>query len=121
MTHTLSEQDYIEKFGEQEYLNLCSAAYTTMQECEEFKNDQPYCHCLAVYTRTDMRGDKKTVIVESTAHKILRAPLGEGHIMSAVDFGIVTLHISDEEMPDLALDRYNEYKKDKEKLNNQTP
>ena len=96
-------------------------AFNKMRESPEWKNDLPMCASLMVFPVKRNDGTEWSLIIECTAHKLKKVDVAkneDGSITKGTltDFGITRMHLSDELMPDLALDRMNEYIKLKEKL-----
>lgn len=105
----LTEREFIEMFSEAGYKELCKMAYENMRVTPEFKNDKPYVHGIYVFPCWKIHGGIKwSLTIECNAHKI---KVGEG--LMAYDFGITKINLSDEDMPDQTLDRYNEIMRSK--------
>jgi len=104
MIQNLTEADYIERFTQKGYYELVKACYKEFLKGQDKQNHDLITAQLIVFPW--IFDDKKegSLIVECTA-KYIKLPSGTLH-----DFGIVSLSISDEIMPDSVLDRWNEYK-----------
>ena len=97
-------------FGEESYKKVVLRAYRDMRTSKEFLSDEPFCAGIMCYPIGN-GGQWQTILVEATARKLA----GNKNGVMPVDFGIIKLTVSDEDMPDVALDRYNDYLKEKEK------
>lgn len=121
MTQELSEKQFVEMFSEKLYIQLCDMVFKKMTESEEWKNDLPNTALLVVFPMKRNDDTQWSLIVEATATKLNRVDVCKNKDESITkgtlaEFGIVKLLLSDEEMPDEALDRYNEYQKMKDNL-----
>lgn len=116
MIKELSEQDFIDQFSEHLYQQTCHMAFNKMREMPEFKNDHPEMASLMVFPVKRADGTAWSLTIECTLKKLKRVDVCKNPDESTTkgtlcDFGIVRMWLSDEEMPDMALDRYNEYLK----------
>ncbi len=107
----LTEKQFLSKFSEKQYQDVVRKAYEEVKKSPEFKNDKPEFASLLVFPCYDNIGQKFQLVVEVTAIKKQITPT-----LRVYDFGIVRLAITDEDMPDEVLDRYNEYKKVKDDI-----
>jgi hypothetical protein len=96
-----NEKTFIEAFTPTLYMEIIHRAFAEMQKLPEYKSKEPMCASMMVLSVKAADGRTKSILVECTAHRL---PGG------VVDFGIIKLGVSDEDMPDEALDRFNEYK-----------
>lgn len=99
MYQALKETEFIQKFGEQAYQDILKNSIDFLMKTPEYKNDQPYCHGLAMFDWTDY--GFKNLVVEINCKK-------DGPIK---DFGIVAFAVTDEDAPNEFLDRFNEMRK----------
>jgi hypothetical protein len=94
MTKELTEQEYIELAGHDGYVELVNKCFKTVVKCEKFNNGKPEGMAMMIWEL--MEG--KQIIVECTWY----------HKTPMIDFGITRMVLTDEEMPDITLDRMSE-------------
>lgn len=111
MVKELSEQEFIERFSEELYLKTVMNVFERMKEFPEWKTQGKTMLSFMVLPCKSSNGVEFSLIVESKVNRTMDYYTKEWR---AYDFGFTRLYITDEMMPDLALDRYNEYKKAKE-------
>lgn len=136
-----SEIEFANEYGSDNLNNLTQEVLEGCQETEEWKSDKKEFASLQVY-KSRINGELKTLIVEATAIKYTFAEMAEtkfpikgmndkmtkkfreilykhkdaGKLI--YDFGIRRIMMSDEEMPDEALDRMIEYMRINGKIKN---
>lgn len=106
MIQEFTEKQFCDKFTTELYHHIVGMAFKKVKESPEFLKGFPNLYSLQCYPLPQSKG---CLIIECNAVKLTKAG-------TTVDFGIHKLYLSDEEMPDMALDRYNEYVKAKEKI-----
>ncbi len=114
MITELNEKQFIEAYSEETYHKVVEKAYDHIKDSPEFLNDVPDFFTIQVLPCHRLDGSKFTLIVEATAKKLF----GTGMKRIGTDFGIVRILVSDEDMPDEVLDRYNELVKAKKEFSN---
>lgn len=102
MIKKLNEAEFIEMFSLDFYNRVAETVLENIINTPEFKNDKPYSHHLCVLP-CSLGKEKFSLTIEANCNK-----LGKG----VCDLGIISMTLSDEEMPDVALDRYNELMKE---------
>ena len=119
MTKAITEEEFEAMFPGMTFEELSKQAFFQMQKLPEYKVDNSQMAALLVFPCKRSDGSEWTMIIECTAKKIFQGEeiIGNKKITSVTDFGIVSMKISDEEMPDEALDRYNDFLREKQKNN----
>jgi hypothetical protein len=103
MLKQLSEKDFITQFSFPAYVSICEHVMKSAIESEAYKKDEPFvCGFSMCVVKVD--GVDKSLFVEFTMNK----PNKSMGILG--DFGLVSIVLSDEHMPDEALDRLNEWR-----------
>lgn len=105
MIREITIGEFVKEFSEKVYIQLAKDTYAALRKDEKFLNKEPYV-CVLIAFDFLQSGKKQTIIIEADAHKM---PIVKG--ITAYNFGITKISISDEDMPDEFLDRYNEFKK----------
>lgn len=102
MIRSLSQKEFISDYGERRYMAMCRATYNHMKELDAYKKCSGLSMlCMVAYDWEFNDGRKGIIIIEATIHKIAT---------KKQDFGLISIKITDEEMPDEILDRYNDIK-----------
>jgi hypothetical protein len=101
MTRDITEEEFINEFGEHEYYTRSMICYENIKLQPEFKNKEPYVCSLMVFDIL-VNGVKNSLSILCDCNKLKGG---------AYDFGITKIIISDSIMPDEALDIYNAMKK----------
>lgn len=105
MIDTFNEHEFRATFDEDIYLAIIKRVFQQIKDTPEFKNDDPFCRTMMIWTVPLSNGIAIGLLIEATAQKLTK---------NVIDFGITRIQMSDEGMPDEFLDRYNEYIKAKQ-------
>lgn len=106
MIKSFTEKQFLQEYSEELYVNIAKLTLQVMKTMDEFKNDDPYVYGIFIFHYDKVKHievfdelkDIKSIIVEADANK---------HNGGSFNFGIRGLRLSDEMMPDDALDSYN--------------
>jgi len=104
MITELNEKQFIEQYSEKTYHEVVAKVYDHVKDSPEFNNEVPDFFTMQVLPCTRPDGTTFSLIVEATAKKLF----GTGMKRIGTDFGVTRIMVSDEDMPDEVLDRYNE-------------
>lgn len=102
MTKRIGQEEYVSIYGYDAFVAFNKTIFNVVRKTKEFNNKKKDVYNLMVFDHK-VNGKDGSVTVECTTHKIFN-----GGKMVAYDFGIVSMIISDESIPDESLDRYNE-------------
>lgn len=108
MTKRLKEKEFVDQFGEEYYEKVAVFCGMKMRESLLQNSEATEAQAMVVIAVKDMQPEH-ILIIESQAKKIYREVNGKQQ--SGVSFQILELYLSDEVMPDVALDKISEYKK----------
>lgn len=116
MIRSVTEKEFIEEYGIEEYAKLCKSVYNHMSKSPEYKNDLPVMFSIMMFGCKINNVADGHVIIEATINKPPRQNVGEG-MFGADDFRIISMKLTDEEFPDEIADRFNDIIKQKEIFN----